>query len=408
MKNTPESEIRERIDTRGRICFAEFMEVALYHPKGGYYTGPSMIGAEGDYFTSPAAHPAFGAMIAVQLHRMWQTLSHPSPFDAVEMGAGEGLLARDIVEYAPSLGTKFADALRYTCVDRRAPKKADSLGVGRMHPLVSQDLPLRNVVGCLITNELVDAFPTHRFRIEAGGVKEVFVTLDERNELSETLGEPCTPLLEERLDTLGLDLPDEFSGEINLAVGPWMRRVSDALQRGFVLTIDYGYPAEALYSSDRSRGTLQTFYRHSEGGSPYTHIGRQDMTAHVDFSLVASEGEALGLRPIGLISQSTFLKRLGFQAMLNQLRSMGVTRKELSANTMAMLELVKPEGLGGFGVLIQERATGINSDSQLAIDPVTLVELPVPLRGPEHMPLLEGRYPDAAMDMEELWPGNRR
>ena len=282
------------------------------------------------------------------------------------------------------------------------------MAAGRLHRIVSQDVPLRGIVGCLITNELVDAFPVHRFRIEAGGVKEVFVTLDERSELGETLGEPCTPLLTERLDALGLDLPDEFSGEINLDVGPWMRRVSDALERGFVLTIDYGYPAQALYSSDRSRGTLQTFYRHSEGGSPYTHIGRQDMTAHVDFSLVASEGESLGLRPVALTSQSAFLKQLGFRTMLNRLRSMSLTRRELSANTMAMLELVKPEGLGGFGVLIQERGTGLDSDAELAIDSAALAGLPVPLRGPEHTPLLEGRYPEAAMDMEELWPGDGR
>lgn len=408
MKNTPESEIRERIDTRGRICFAEFMEIALYHPQGGYYTGPPVVGAEGDYFTSPAAHPVFGALIAVQLYRMWQELDHPSLFDAVEMGAGDGLLARDVVEYAPSLGTKFAGALRYTCIDRRTPKRAASSGAGRQHQVVSQDVPVRGVVGCLITNELVDAFPVHRFQVEAGAVKELFVTLDESNELGETLDEPCTPMLKKRLAALDLELPDGFSGEVNLAIGTWMRRMSDALERGFVVTIDYGYPAKVLYNSDRSTGTLKTYYRHAEGGNPYVHIGRQDMTAHVDFSLIASEGQAMGLRPLALMPQSEFLKRLGFRAMLEGLRSMRLTRRELSANTMAMLELVKPEGLGGFGVLIQERGTGVDSDAQLALDPAAAIDLPVPLQGPEHTPLMEGRYPHVAMDMDELWPtGNR-
>ena len=90
---------------------------------------------------------------------------------------------------------------------------------------------------------------------------------------------------------LDLELPDGFSGEVNLAIGTWMRRMSDALERGFVVTIDYGYPAKVLYNSDRSTGTLKTYYRHAEGGNPYVHIGRQDMTAHVDFSLIASEGQ---------------------------------------------------------------------------------------------------------------------
>lgn len=407
MNDTPESEIRGLIDAKGSICFAEFMQVALYHPMGGYYTSARGIGAAGDYFTSPAAHPAFGALIAVQLHRMWQLLDSPSTFDVIEMGAGDGLLAAEVAGHAPALGQRFAQALRYVRVDRRvAPETAAHTDV-RPHAVAAVGVPVRNVVGCFVSNELLDAFPVHRFRVEGSALKELFVTLDEHDELTEALEDPCTPMLEQRIRQLGFELGDGFSGEVNLGIRPWMREVSDALEQGFVLTIDYGYPAEILYSADRSAGTLKTYYHHSEGGSPYLRIGRQDMTAHVDFSSVISEGEALGLRPLTLMTQSSFLKGLGFQSMLDRLKTAQLTRRELSANTMAMLELVKPEGLGGFSVLIQERGSGVANCSELMPTPEAALNLPIPLLGPEHTPLMEGRYPHLAVDFDELWPSER-
>ena len=112
-----EREIRRRITTSGAITFAEFMEVALYHPDG-YYSSRRPIGAEGDYFTSPVAHPAFGALICVQLETMWRTLGCPDPFWVIEAGAGDGVLGTDIVRYARSQFPRFSEALRYVAVDR--------------------------------------------------------------------------------------------------------------------------------------------------------------------------------------------------------------------------------------------------------------------------------------------------
>ena len=407
MKDTPESEIRGLIEAEGSICFAEFMQVALYHPMGGYYTSARAIGVAGDYFTSPSAHPVFGALIAVQLHRMWQLLDSPSTFDVIEMGAGDGLLAAEVAGHAPAFGQRFARALRYVRVDRRVPPKTARHAEVRPHAVAAVGVPVRKAVGCFISNELLDAFSVHRFRMEGRAVKELFVTLDEHDELTEALGDPCTPMLEQRIRELGFELGDGFSGEVNLGIGPWMRDVSDGLERGFVLTIDYGYPAEVFYGADRSAGTLKTYYHHSEGGSPYLRIGRQDMTAHVDFSSVISEGEALGIRPLTLMPQSRFLKGLGFQSMLDRLKAAQLSRRELSANTMAMLELVKPEGLGGFSVLIQERGSGVAGYLELRPASDAAVDLPIPLLGPEHIPLMEGRYPHLAMDLDELWPSER-
>ena len=218
MERTPEAEIRGRIASNGPITFAEFMEVALYHPNGGYYTPDRQDSDHRDYYTSPSAHPAFSALIAVHLETMWKALDCPVPFHVVEMGAGSGLMARDITDYARQHLVDFASAMHYVALDK-----------------ASNDPP-RGVVGCVLSNELIDAFPVHRFEIEDGRLVELFVCVDADGRFHSVPGEPSTPLLAHRLDKLGLKLPDGTRGEINLGIGEWARRVSETIERGFVVT----------------------------------------------------------------------------------------------------------------------------------------------------------------------------
>ncbi len=408
MQDSAEAEIRARIARRGKVTFAEFAEVALYHPRGGYYTSPAALGASGDFFTSPGAHPAFGALVAVQLARMWQVMGQPSPFYVVEMGTGPGLLAREVLDYAPLTDSAFASALQYIALERYAAPEGWPGEREAIHRITAAGVPLRGIVGCFMSNELLDSFPVHRFQVQGGVAREVYVAL-EADRLVEVLDEPSTPLLQQRLDSLGVPLPEGLRGEVNLAVGPWVRSVADALSRGFVITIDYGYEAHELYSPRRAQGTLQTYYRHTQGASPYQRVGRQDITAHVDFSLVMAEGEAAGLRPLALLTQAEFLRRLGADAMLEAIRADRRLRPaERQANIMGMLELVKPDGLGGFKVLIQEKGTGIGDVGQLAPGEALLERVrrsPVPLLGREHVPLMAGRYPHLEWQPpEELWP----
>ena len=204
MNDTPESEIRGLIEAKGRVCFAEFMQVALYHPKGGYYTSARAIGAAGDYFTSPAAHPAFGALIAVQLHRMWQLLDTPSTFDVVEMGAGDGMLAAEVAGYAPALDERFARALRYLRIDRRGAQETASHAELRSHRVAAVGIPVRKVVGCFISNELLTPSPSTVSAWRAAPSKSCSSRSNDHDELTEALGEPCTPMLEQRIRQLGV------------------------------------------------------------------------------------------------------------------------------------------------------------------------------------------------------------
>ena len=402
---TPEGEIRARIAAKGKITFAEFVEVALYHPSG-YYASRAHPVADGDYYTSAQAHPAFGALIAVLLSRMWELLERPGRFDAIEMGAGGGQLARDVARYAPNVSGSFAAALRYVALDRFPVKPPPDGPSPTYQSLAAGGAPLKGVVGCLLSNELVDAMPVHRFQIDQGSIKEVYVSVREEH-FVDVLDEPSTPELARRLEGLGLRLPEGYRGEVNLQVGPWMAGVASSIQRGFVLTIDYGHKATDLYASKRSDGTVQTYYKHTSGRSPYERVGLQDITAQVDFSSLASAGEAAGLRTVGMCTQAEFLSGLGIQQWLRTLRTEPLTQSERDANMMAMRELVEPDGLGGFKVLVQEKGTGVTDLAQLFPLKASGDEagsLPVPLLGREHLPIIDGRYPHAGWQMEELWP----
>ena len=391
MTTDAEPDIRARIAERGRVTFAEFMEAALYYPRGGYYMG---AGPDADYYTSPAAHPAFGALVAVQLSRMWEALGRPGCFTAVEMGAGGGLLARDVVSYVQRALTPFAGALHYVTVDRARPSQA----VDAVRHVVASGMPVADVVGCVLSNELLDAFPVHRFEIRGGRVLEVYVVV-RGGRFAEELDEPSKPELAAYVERLGVELPEGFRGELNTGIAPWMADVAEALERGFVLTIDYGYVRGEVDPAG-SGDTVQGYYRHTGGASLYDRVGEQDLTAHVDFTHVVEEGRRAGLRALSLRSQARFLKEMGSSGWLDRMRREPMPESRRMANLMAMRELVKPDGLGGFKVLVQ--AKGDVSTERLEETGPASEKLPLPLLTAEHARLLEGRYPHLAWQPDEF------
>ncbi|MBI2869658.1 MAG: SAM-dependent methyltransferase [Chloroflexi bacterium] len=381
-----ENIIRERIAAQGRITFAEFMEAALYYPGRGYYTSErDRVGAAGDFYTSPATHPVFAALIGRQLEQMWRLLGCPASFGVLEMGAGRGPLARDLLGYLPELSPEFASAVSYAAGEK------DSLTV------LQGAADFDNITGCIMSNELLDALPVHRVTVRGGLLQEIYVTL-RGDELVEALDGPSTPELAGYLAAAGVELPEGYRTEINLNIRPWAGEVSRRLSRGFVLTIDYGLPARHRYSPERRGGTLATCYRHTSGSNPYIHIGEQDITSHVDFSGAARFGEEKGLDPVCLMPQRDFLLNLGLDSYIRTLPRESLSYDEYLANRMAMLELVKPEGLGGFGVLIQSRAA--RGEDLYCLRPDNALKAQdgpahraAPLLRDEHTPLLRGKYP---------------
>ena len=338
--------IKERILEQGRITFAEFMEMALYYPELGYYTSSRQrVGAEGDFFTSPATHPVFAALISRQLEQMWQFLDCPSSFTIVEMGAGKGLLARDILAYLPYLSPHFARSVNYITTERNK--------VSVLRGAV-KDLPPQGITGCFLSNELPDALPTHRVIVRGGRLQEIYVTVADDN-FVEAIDNPSAPQLEAQLSKEGITLPEGYRTEVNLNTTNWMEEVAAGLDKGFVITIDYGYPAGELYAPERHQGTLMTYYKHTCAGNPYVRIGSQDITTHVDFTTAILAGEKKGLRCTALLGQREFLLNLGLDIFLEALTEKALSYQEYLANRFAMLELIRESGMGGFKVLIQSK-----------------------------------------------------
>ena len=410
---TAELEIRRRIAGRGPITFAEFMDVALYHPDGGYYTSGNPVGAAGDFYTSPSVHPAFGALLAVQLFQMWDLLGRPAPFTVLEPGAGSGMLCRDVVAAARGLPEGFVHSLHYVCVDRRIAAGYER-GLPGVSRLAASGLPLRGVTGCVLSNELLDAMPVHQITVEDGQLREVYVTL-QGTEFGTESGELSTPLLAQRISGLGIELNEGQTAEVNLALGEWAETAAAAMERGFVLTVDYGRPAEELYSAtERPRGTLTTFHRHLQTDRPLDRVGQQDMSAQVDFTTLARSGSQAGLDFLGYTNQATFLRNLGL-THLEQRHPVGPPRST-QASRAGMRELVKPGGLGDFKVVAQGKHAGnpelwgFHSSGQAA-DLAERMSTPLPTA--EHLDLLAGRLPPTEVEVEMAWdtlwpdsPGN--
>ncbi|MDE2905573.1 MAG: SAM-dependent methyltransferase, partial [Acidobacteriota bacterium] len=128
--------IRERIRTEGPLPFAAFAELALYHPELGYYARVDRrSGRAGDFFTSVDLGPAFGSLLASQLAEMWRILRSGSGdpgFDLVEAAAGNGRLARDVLDAAAADDPAFYQAIRLHLVEpSRAARDAQAATLGR-------------------------------------------------------------------------------------------------------------------------------------------------------------------------------------------------------------------------------------------------------------------------------------
>ena len=383
-----ERAIRRRIARHGPIAFAEFMAAALYSP-GGYYTRPT---AGADYYTSPRVHPAFGALLAVQLFHLWTLLGRPKPFIVVEPGGGDGLLCHDILTTASHLPDGFGDAIRYAVIDRR-PAAGWERGFPNVVRIVGDFLApdqasARPPAHCVLSNELLDAMPIHRVRVEGGHLRELYVGIESdvadgyEGALVELLEEPSTPDLESRLSDLGITLAEGQTAEICLRLDAWADATAALIDTGFVLTIDYGRAAADLYDPTlRPHGTLVTYRTHRQTDAPLHDVGRQDITAQVDFTSVQRLSELAGLTTVANVPQGWFLQRLGLQTIRRNAPSLDaagsgwialpVSPDGLLPETLSdalqlepddsrawrtnLTHLAQPGGLGDFRVLLQAR-----------------------------------------------------
>ncbi len=336
------------------------MEMALYLPDLGYYTREATtIGRAGDFYTSPHLHPLFGAMIGKQMEEMWYLLGRPAEFRIIEMGAGSGFLAKDMLEYLK--GREIFDSLNYSIVELNpAVRTRQSSLLGDFSGKVRWFEGIRDVgrvTGCFLSNELPDAFPVRLVEMDES-LREVYVAVQNENEFVE-IKKDCSPEVDKYFREFSVDvsavMQRGYRTEVNLRIKDWLRQISANLDSGFVLTVDYGYPADDYYSAERSRGTFFCYYHHELNENPYINIGEQDMTAHVNFSSVKRWGEEVGLRTIGFSPQGTYLISLGMDEVLTDMPGLAGD----SFDTAKIKGLLLPEGMGeSHKVLVQYKGAG--------------------------------------------------
>ncbi len=360
--------IIERIKAEGPVTFETFMEMALYEPGLGYYASQNTkIGKEGDFYTSSHLHPAFGVMIGKQIEEMWEILGKPSDFKIIEMGSGAGYLCKDMLEYFKGVG-----ASRGRGASEREIFKSLQYIIVELNPAVIENQKnllnefsdkirwssalgeLSKVKGCILSNELLDAFPVHLIEMD-DEIKEILVGL-EADKLIEIKVSPGAPEIPEYLKEFSIALEKGYRTEINLKIKEWLKEINNILDEGFIFIIDYGYPAWDYYSEDRNRGTLLCYHKHQIIENPYQNIGEQDMTAHVNFSSVKKWGEELGIKTIGFCRQGIFLVSLGIDEEMSRLHK---ESKDYLFEVARIKKLILPGTLGEtHKALIQYKGDG--------------------------------------------------
>lgn len=325
-----------KIKQRGPISFCDFMEMALYYPELGYYASDKeQIGKSGDFYTNSSLTQAFGEMLGKQIEEMWRILGKKN-ITVVEIGAGTGMLSEDVLKYL-NKNRDLSYNLNYCIVE-----KSHSMKKKQKDRLKNENVKWNDSLtefvgmeGCIFSNELPDAFPVHIVVME-NQLMEVFVDYEES--FKEIL-RPASQQLKDYFKELNVKLSHGYRTEINLEAIKWTENIASVLKKGFVITIDYGYPSDELYQEYRNRGTLLCYYRHSVNESPYELIGEQDITSHVNFSALDHWGKKSGLELCGFTDQAHFLMGLGIDEYMNNLQKndpVGYYRKMLPIKSLIM------------------------------------------------------------------------
>ena len=344
--------ISQRIRESGPISFAEFMELSLYHPEFGYYARAAQrTGRAGDFFTSVDVGAIFGELLAKQLSEMWRLLRpgaqspNSKAFDFVEVGSGNGRLSKDILDALQPNDPDLYASIRLSLVERSSAARAAQVATLGPHGALlahsSGAMPER-IRGVILANELLDAFPTHAVTMTDAGLQEIFV--DERDgRFVEHLQEPSTPRLAEYLSRAGAEMRPGWRAEVNLAAEDWITDAARSLDEGFMIVIDYGHDADALYGASHSAGTLTTFKSHTTFADSLQIPGDCDITAHVDLTAITTAAEQAGLTSIGRLDQTYFMLGLGMDELtqLDQTFAPAAVQRRLALKTLLL-----PGGLG--------------------------------------------------------------
>jgi SAM-dependent MidA family methyltransferase len=317
-------QIQRQLTRSGSMTFGAFMSAALYTPALGYYAnGKAKFGATGDFITAPEVSPLFGGCLARQAAEI---LLKTHAGSLLELGAGSGALAISMLLAFEDMGIlpehyfilEPSAALQSLQRERLAQKLPESL-FAKVQWVT--ELP-RQLSGVILANEVMDALPVELIRLHPKDSEQAFVIWSEEKQSFvfdwQTLAEPSLQAVASRLlQHLGQVSPSGYSTEVSPFLFPWMQSLSDCLQEGGILLIDYGYSRQEYWSPQRWMGTLRAYYRQRVHQEVLWSPGLQDITASVDFTAVAEAGHAAGLTLAGFTTQANFLLSLGLLDLID-------------------------------------------------------------------------------------------
>ncbi|HWP86033.1 MAG TPA: SAM-dependent methyltransferase [Terriglobia bacterium] len=353
----------------GKITFARFMELCLYHPQHGYYnTERVKLGRHGDFYTSAHTGPAFARLLARHFELLWRELGKPAQFDLVELGPGDGSFAAELLPWVAKRFPEFWSVFQYTAVeqsprfrtclqDRLAAfgdrvRVLDSLpSAGATPPLAggrgsaAASAPKDGITGCLFANEFFDALPVHILAGRRSGWRERYVCL-QREALAWSEGEPSSPELERIAARCLGNLQNDFVAEVCLAAEAWLEAISRTLRRGELLVVDYGFEAGQWQAGRFPDGSALAYRQHRAADDLLADPGEQDLTAHVNFTHLRMAGRKRGLEPLAHMTQAQFLMALGESDQFQDVFSDCATDRTRQHRARQLKTLLVPPGLG--------------------------------------------------------------
>lgn len=355
--------LRARIQSEGAISFHDFMAIALYDEEAGYYCRDRQRwGRAGDYRTSPERSVLFAATFANYFYRLYQELGSPAEWIVFEAGGGSGAFAEGVLDTLRLRAPEALKALSYV-IDERSPSSR-ALALERLarfdkHVRFAQMSELGSIPnGIVFSNELLDALPVHRVKVVDGELIEFFVAVDASGEFVWSIQNLSTPALKSYFADAMTRLAEGQIAEVNLEARNWIRSAAQLLERGYVVSVDYGAEAAELFSvTHRPEGTLRSFYKHQLVTEVLANPGEQDITTSVNWSDVIGAGETAGLKTIVFERQDQFLMREGLLEELELRVSEAADEAEKLRLRTSVREMILPGAMAAdFQVLVQEKS----------------------------------------------------
>jgi SAM-dependent MidA family methyltransferase len=356
--------LRGRIRRDGPITFHDWMQAALYDEHGGYYRRADRIrqGRAGDYRTGPETSPLFGATFANYFAQCYSDLGSPSKWTIIEKGAGPGDFARAVLATLRKEFPEVFAATHYLIDDvgdearnAAAQKLTDYADRVEFRSLSEVTSPLQ---GIIFSNELLDAFPVHRVLGGQDGLREMYVDVNDAREFVWTQS-ALSPRVAVYCQETNLQLGEGQIFEVNVAAEDFVARAASQIERGLLVTVDYGADrADLLSAPHRFAGTLRSFHRHRMSDDVLSHPGEQDLTTTVDWTQITEAGARHGLEVTRLERLDQFLLKEG---LLDQIAIMNAgaadTAEGLQLNASAR-EMIMPNGLAAhFQVMVQRKVS---------------------------------------------------